>query len=181
MKISNRFEIIDFSRPGCRAADQFDIKCPYYGPYARLRFGDHDRLPHPRNCNLFYACLRKGLPRLNTCPTPKVFNPKSGFCDEKKNVPGCEGGNISTGTEIVKITKDIRDKIRNEIREQLLQEFRLPAMSRVIRSGVSRPLPQKTVLVSYTFLTCCKGSKYFKVFIFCWFLAQEFSFDQSSR
>jgi len=133
-------------RPGCRAADQFDINCPYYGPYARLRFGDHDRLPHPRNCNLFYACLRKGLPRLNTCPTPKVFNPKSGFCDDKKNVPGCEGGNISTGTEIVKITKEIRDKIRNEIREQLLQEFRLPARSRVIRSGVSRPLPQKTVL-----------------------------------
>lgn len=133
-------------RPGCRAADQFDINCPYYGPYARLRFGDHDRLPHPRNCNLFYACLRKGLPRLNTCPTPKVFNPKSGFCDDKKNVPGCEGGNVSTGTEIVKITKEIRDKIRNEIREQLLQEFRLPARSRVIRSGVSRPLPQKTVL-----------------------------------
>jgi len=135
-------------RPGCRAADQFDIQCPYYGPYARLRFGDHDRLPHPKNCNLFYACLRKGLPRLNTCPRPLVFNPKSGFCDDKKNVPGCEGGNISGGNNIdrVKITEEIREKITEEITEQLFKQFGLPARSRVVRSESSMPLHRKTVL-----------------------------------
>ena len=130
------------SRPGCRAADQFDIQCPYYGPYARLRFGDHDRLPHPKDCNLFYACLRKGLPRLNTCPRPKVFNPKSGFCDDKKNVPGCGGGNTSGGNNLerVKITEEIREKITEEIREQLFEQFGLPARSRVVRSESSETL-----------------------------------------
>merc|ERR1712096_492069 len=76
------------SRPGCTAVDQYEFKCPTFG--LRQRFGDHDRLPHPTDCKLFYACLRNGLPRLLGCEKPTVFNPKTGTCDDQKNVPGCE-------------------------------------------------------------------------------------------
>ena len=37
-----------------------------------LRFGDHERLPHPSDCAYFYACLSSGQPRLLGCERPKV-------------------------------------------------------------------------------------------------------------
>jgi len=113
-------------RPGCSATDQYDFQCPHFG--LQQRFGDHDRLPHPTDCKLYYACLRNGLPRLNTCPKPQVFNPESGFCDDQENVPGCEG------YYVIQEKEDIidREKISNEIREKLLKEFGLPSNSRIV-------------------------------------------------
>jgi len=116
-------------RPGCSATDQYEFQCPHFG--LQLRFGDHDRLPHPTDCKLYYACLRSGLPRLNTCPKPKVFNPESGTCDDQDNVPGCEGYYVME----VKNDGIDREKITNEIREKLLKEFGLPSHSRVVRSA----------------------------------------------
>ncbi len=38
-----------------------------------IRFGDHERLPHPDDCAFFYACLSTGQPRLLGCEKPKVI------------------------------------------------------------------------------------------------------------
>jgi len=117
------------NRPGCSANDQYEFQCPHFG--LQQRFGDHDRLPHPTDCKLYYACLRNGLPRLNSCTKPQVFNPESGFCDDQDNVPGCEGYYVME----VKNDSIDREKITNEIREKLLKEFGLPSHSRVVRSA----------------------------------------------
>lgn len=55
-----------------------------------LRFGNHDRLPDPDNCQKFYTCLRDGQPRLGVCPRKTVFNNATGLCDDPKAVTGCE-------------------------------------------------------------------------------------------
>jgi len=55
-----------------------------------LRFGNHDRLPHPDNCQQYFTCLRTGGPRLATCPRKKVFNNGTGQCGDPKDVEGCE-------------------------------------------------------------------------------------------
>ena len=107
-----------YHRPGCTAVDQYDFKCPTFG--LRQRFGDHDRLPHPSDCKLFYACLRKSLPRLLGCEKPTVFNPKTGTCDDQANVPGCEGYYVKE-----EVGQEDRDRIAQEIREQLIKEFGL--------------------------------------------------------
>jgi len=129
-------------RPGCTAAEKYQFQCPHFG--LQQRFGDHDRLPHPTDCKLYFACLRNGLPRLNSCQEPLVFNPQTGFCDEQSNVPGCEG----YYREEEKTDTIDRDKITNEIREQLLKEFGLPAKSRVSRSATDNvgtvPLSPRT-------------------------------------
>jgi len=142
------------SRPGCRATDQFEVQCPPYGIHHRLRFGDHDRIPHPTDCKVFYACLRTGLPRLNTCPKPKVFNPKSGFCDDQKNVPGCEGEYVLEEKD----EKFDREKITKEIREQLLKELGLSAKASTVRSDESVQ-PSPTVHVPSLGLTSMKKSR----------------------
>lgn len=56
-------------------------------PFSRLRFGDHDRFPHPTDCRKFFICLSDGEPRIGGCPFGKVFQPKTGFCDLAKKVP----------------------------------------------------------------------------------------------
>ena len=33
-----------------------------------LRFGNHDRLPDPKDCQQFFSCLKTGEPRLGACP-----------------------------------------------------------------------------------------------------------------
>jgi len=79
-------------RSGCTAQDKYEVECPRLGLGSTLRFGDHDRIPHPGGqCPLFYACLRNGQPRLLGCEKPTVFNPETGFCDKQENVFGCEG------------------------------------------------------------------------------------------
>ena len=75
------------SRPGCTAFDQYQFTCPGRG--FNQRFGDHDRLAHPHDCSLFFACLSNGAPRLLSCEAPKVFNPDTGLCDDRARVPGC--------------------------------------------------------------------------------------------
>jgi len=105
------------NRRGCSAKDKYDFQCPRIG--LNQKFGDHDRLPHPTDCNLFYACLaRNGQPRLLSCTETTVFNPESGFCDDQENVPGCEGYYVK---EEVDLTE--RDKIAQEIREELIKQF----------------------------------------------------------
>ena len=53
-----------------------------------LRFGNHDRLPDPDDCQKFYSCLRDGQPRLGVCPRKTVFNNATGLCDDPNTVPG---------------------------------------------------------------------------------------------
>ena len=49
---------------------------------------------------------------------PTVFNPESGFCEHQDKVPGCQG--------FYPDTPDLeRDKLTQEIREQLLKELGL--------------------------------------------------------
>jgi len=79
------------NRPNCTADAVLDFVCPVLtGSSAPLRFGDHDRLPHPTNCRLFYMCLMTGQPRQGGCSVGLVFNPVNGRCDRPKNVAGCE-------------------------------------------------------------------------------------------
>jgi len=103
-------------RPGCSATEKYSFTCPSFGLYQR--FGDHDRLPHPSDCSLFYACLRNGAPRLLSCQAPTVFNPESGFCEDQDKVPGCEG--FYPETQHLD-----REKLTEEIREELLKELGL--------------------------------------------------------
>lgn len=66
------------------------FSCPNYTPDSVLRFGNHDRLPHPEDCHLYFTCLRVGGPRLATCPKKKVFNKATGQCGKPEAVEGCE-------------------------------------------------------------------------------------------
>jgi len=66
------------------------FQCPQYTPDSVLRFGNHDRLPHPDDCQSYFTCLRTGGPRLANCGRKKVFNPATGQCGDPKDVPGCE-------------------------------------------------------------------------------------------
>jgi hypothetical protein len=77
-------------RPECSAKKVLNFTCPNHGKkFVRLRFGDHDRLPHPTNCRKFVICLADGNPRVGGCPLGKVFHPKLGICDSPKQVPEC--------------------------------------------------------------------------------------------
>lgn len=80
------------SRKECtEGKDSFlGFQCPAYTEESILAFGNHDRLPHPDNCGLYFTCLRTGGPRLATCPRKKVFNPGTGQCGEPREVEGCE-------------------------------------------------------------------------------------------
>lgn len=77
-------------RPGCTAEERYSVQCPAITAGLRPRFGDHDRIPHPTDCRLFFACLRNGHPRLLSCERPSVFSPASGLCEEQGRVAGCE-------------------------------------------------------------------------------------------
>jgi len=78
-------------RPDCAARSVLNFTCPNYNKkFVRLRFGDHDRLPHLTNCRKFFICLHDGKPRVGGCPLGKVFNPKIGVCDSPKRVPQCK-------------------------------------------------------------------------------------------
>ena len=111
------------SRPGCTAEDQFNFKCPSFG--LQQRFGDHDRLPHPTDCSLFYACLRNGSPRLLSCQKPTVFNPQSGLCEHQDNVPGCEDFYSAEELLLHPAILEESERLAQEIREQILSEFNL--------------------------------------------------------
>jgi len=66
------------------------FQCPDYSPDSVLRFGNHDRLPHPDDCQSYFTCLLTGGPRLANCGRKKVFNNGTGQCSDPKDVPGCE-------------------------------------------------------------------------------------------
>jgi len=66
------------------------FSCPRYTPQSVLKFGNHDRLPHPDDCQQYFTCLRTGGPRLANCGRKKVFNNVTGQCGDPKGVPGCE-------------------------------------------------------------------------------------------
>jgi len=109
------------TRKGCSATEKYGFQCPTSG--LTQRFGDHDRLPHPTDCSLFYACLRNGLPRLLSCQRPTVFNPESGLCEDQAVVPGCE-----TFYKEEKVSQENREELAKEIREQLIKEFGLSSI-----------------------------------------------------
>jgi len=66
------------------------FQCPTYTQNSVLRFGNHDRLPDPDDCQKYFTCLRTGGPRLANCGRKKVFNNVTGQCGDPKDVPGCE-------------------------------------------------------------------------------------------
>jgi hypothetical protein len=66
------------------------FECPKYDSEEILRFGNHDRLGNPKDCQQFFSCLRTGQPRLGACPKKTVFNEATGHCDDPNNVKGCE-------------------------------------------------------------------------------------------
>jgi len=80
------------TRQECKEGESnfLGFNCPEYTPESVLRFGNHDRLPHPTDCQQYFSCLRTGGPRLATCPRKKVFNNETGHCAEPKSVKGCE-------------------------------------------------------------------------------------------
>jgi hypothetical protein len=126
------------NRPGCTATDVLGFKCP--APGSDTTFGDHQRLPHPTDCSLFYACLSTGLPRLLGCTKPKVFNPRSGLCDDQKNVEGCEETYPDEPREL-----DIeaeRSKLEAEIRAELEEKFGLRSSRQ--RAEPPRPATPRT-------------------------------------
>lgn len=72
-------------------AEVLDFSCPSSSlliGQKSMRFGDHDRFPHPTSCSFFYMCLLSGFPRLGGCSDGMAFNSETGFCDQAENVPG---------------------------------------------------------------------------------------------
>lgn len=67
-----------------------NFTCPAFTEESVLRFGNHERLPHPEDCQQYFSCLRYGAPRLATCPRKRVFNNGTGQCSDPSEVPGCE-------------------------------------------------------------------------------------------
>ena len=57
-------------------------------PRSVLRFGNHDRLPHPEDCQKFFSCLKDGSPRIGACPKNTVFSNSTGHCADPETVPG---------------------------------------------------------------------------------------------
>jgi hypothetical protein len=78
------------ARPECAAGKFLGFECPKYDSEEVLRFGNHDRLASPQDCQQFFSCLRTGRPRLGACPKKTVFNQANGLCDDPNNVKGCE-------------------------------------------------------------------------------------------
>lgn len=77
-------------RDECSASKVLNFTCPNAGhKFAKLKFGNHDRHPHPSDCRKFFVCMLDGNPRVGGCPLGKVFNPKVGVCDHPKRVPSC--------------------------------------------------------------------------------------------
>ncbi|CAL8113489.1 unnamed protein product [Orchesella dallaii] len=75
-------------RVDCRPDTVLNFTCPNYGKkFARLKFGDHERVAHPTNCRKYFICFADGRPRIAGCSLGKVFNPKHGVCDQPKKVP----------------------------------------------------------------------------------------------
>lgn len=77
-------------RADCKANKFLGFECPKYKPEENLRFGNHDRLSNPINCQQFFSCLRTGEPRLGACPRNTVFSSKTGHCADPASVQGCE-------------------------------------------------------------------------------------------
>ena len=77
-------------RPECAANKFLGFECPVYSPEEILRFGNHDRLANPDNCQEYFSCSRTGEPRLGVCPRMRVFNNATGSCADPAKVPGCE-------------------------------------------------------------------------------------------
>jgi len=84
--------------------------------------GGQDRIPHPSDCKLFFTCTARGQKTLGSCDKPHVFNSGTGVCDAQENVPGCEG---YYNNHVFKLDTVGREKIVEEIREQLIKEFGL--------------------------------------------------------
>jgi len=78
------------ARSECAAGKFLGFECPTYDSEEVLRFGNHDRLANPQDCQQFFSCLRTGQPRLGACPKKTVFNEATGHCDDPNNVKGCE-------------------------------------------------------------------------------------------
>ena len=53
-----------------------------------LRFGNHERLAHPTDCQKFFSCLRNGHPRAGACPRKTVFSEETGHCADPATVKG---------------------------------------------------------------------------------------------
>jgi len=84
--------------------------------------GGQDRIPHPSDCKLFYTCHGDGLKTLGSCVKPEVFNSVTGHCEVQESVPGCEG---YYSNKVLTLDTTGRDKIVEELREQLIKEFGL--------------------------------------------------------
>jgi len=108
------------TRAGCTAEELYRFQCPIYKGQ-RLRFGNHDRLPHPTDCALFYICLENGQPRLSGCPRPTVFNPATGICAASKRVAGCEDYYMPEEEEMDEKEKEramLEDEVRLDVEKK---------------------------------------------------------------
>ena len=76
-------------RPECEAAVVHEFICPN----TRLRFGNHDRLPHPTDCGKFYVCFENKTFNKASCDKPMAFDEATGSCKPADEVPGCEDFN----------------------------------------------------------------------------------------
>lgn len=82
-------------RHECSASEVLHFKCPNSeSRFTKLKFGNHDRLPHTSDCRKFFICTQDGQPRIGGCPVGKLFNAKTGTCLQaktvEKNQPQCK-------------------------------------------------------------------------------------------
>merc|ERR1711931_483970 len=135
-------------RDGCLPEDLLGFKCPNpkltqaqaLEARVQLRFGDHDRHPHPTDCRFFYTCLTTGQPRKAGCGRGKVFDRESGVCKHAKDVPECsEYYQISVQQGPVE--KNIKVKADSrilKIQEDIRRQFETSGQARRVSQLLSR-------------------------------------------
>jgi len=116
------------ARSECSATKVLNFICPNAGKrFSKLRFGDHDRHAHESDCRKFFVCTTDGQPRIGGCPLGKVFNPKTGFCDQPKRVPNCV--DYYGKKQIAKVDEDgsVHDQDEDNSTDESVEESQAPA------------------------------------------------------
>lgn len=73
-------------RTNCASENKYNFTCPTQGLDP---IDVHPRYADPDDCQFFYVCINGKTPRRNGCSFGQVYNSKTQFCDNPKEVADC--------------------------------------------------------------------------------------------